>query len=424
MNIMQVNPKMGDTTARRPGLWLPLGLLFASALPDAMVVPVLHDLMVVRYGVSPAASHAFMCINLVGAILVIGLIGRLRQLGTSGSPGKIIAVAALVNALLLALMALPIGFSLTLFVRFLEGAADLIVYAFLFDYLAKAGPNESKGQRMGAAATCLMLGIATGIGLGGWIGSINPVFALWIGAISCLFVAPIALQIRTIVVGESSNETTADSQSQPSLRGPLWPSLVMMFSDRAVVGVLISTVPLFLASRAGLSSGEIGSLIGVSMLMTALGAWPAGRLSDRIGPLRLRLFAGLVYAIAFASIVFTAMESTTMLACAMLAFGIAGAALFASSLMTVVQSGLGPSGMAAYHTSGNLGFLLGPVCAGLTLKYFGGPGIGVYVAIIGGTALMHAISTTIVLFGTSLAWRRLKMPPSDDAELATDLASS
>ena len=44
-------------------------LLFLSALPDAMVVPVLHQLMVERYGVSAAAAHAFMCVNLLGALV-------------------------------------------------------------------------------------------------------------------------------------------------------------------------------------------------------------------------------------------------------------------------------------------------------------------------------------------------------------------
>ena len=312
-------------------------------------------------------------------------------------------------------MALPIGFAATLGVRFLEGMVDMIVYAMLFSLIANAGSPETKGRRMGAAATALMLGIAVGIGTGGFVGSIHPTLSLWFGAVACVMVIPLAI---FLLRGSSDSESIAQGTApvdNPSSRGPLWPALIMMFSDRAVVGVLISTVPLYFATMARFDSATIGRLIGISMLMTALGAWPAGRLADRIGYMRVRLFAGLMYAMGFAAMATTSLISPMATTLIMIAFGLAGAALFACSLLVVCQSGRGPAGMAAYHTAGNLGFLTGPLVAGVTLKLFGGgaPGIGVYVAILGGFAFMHALSTAITFTGVILYERRQAITLTD-----------
>ena len=394
---------MPDAAAAGPSdrslLALPLALLFVSALPDAMVVPVLHDLMVQRYGVTPAAAHAFMCVNLLGALAVVGVIGRLRR---RCGDGAIIAAAAALNAVLLAVMALPIGFTVTLLVRFGEGAADLLVYGFLFDFIARAGRATSKGRRMGAAATCLMLGISAGIGIGGALGTIDSVLSLWLGSLACLLVAMTARPLMRRERWLAAPAAPAAPRG-PLRRASLWPALVMMFTDRAVVGVLVSTVPLYLVAHAGLSSGPIGAVIGLSMLMTALGAWPAGMMADRFGAARLRLAAGLVFAAAFAAIVPTATLGALPLGVALLAFGIAGAALFAGSLSVVIRSGRGPAGMAAYHAAGNLGFLFGPTVAGLALRFTASAATeaGTCAAIITGFALLHLIGTAVAGLGAT-----------------------
>jgi len=394
---------MPDTVAAEPAferrLGLPLALLFISALPDAMVVPVLHDLMVQRHDVSPAAAHAFMCVNLVGALAIVGAIGRIRR---SCGDGAVIVGAATINALLLAVMALPIGFTATLLVRFAEGAADLLVYGFLFDSIARAGRPQTKGRRMGAAATSLMLGIACGIGIGGALGMVDSVLSLWAGALACLLVAAAARGLSRRASRPAAPEAIAARPDACTL-GPLWPALVMMFTDRAVVGVLVSTVPLYLVAHARLGSGPIGAVIGLSMLMTALGAWPAGMLADRFGAVRLRLAAGIVFALAFAGIVPTASLGAAPLGLVLIAFGAAGAALFAGSLSVVVRAGRGPSGMAAYHAAGNLGFLVGPTTAGLVLRFTDGlvAESGACAAIIAGFALLHLAGTAVAIVGSS-----------------------
>lgn len=402
-----------------------MAMLLISALPDAMVVPVLKELMVDRYGVSVGIAHAFMCINLIGALIVVGMINSLRKRqGTA----RLIAFAAGLNALFLAAMAMPIGFIPTLAIRCMEGAVDMMVYAMLFDVIARSGPPQTKGRRMGAAATCLMLGIAGGIGIGGFVGRSDATLSLWLGAGACVLLVPFVL-----VTFRNLSQQDAESKSHrdhdliaEKQRGLLWPAMVMMFTDRAVAGVLVSTIPLYLASIARFDSATIGGLIGISMLMTALGAWPAGRIADRWGYLRLRLFAGVIYAISFAAIVTTSLTSMSYTIVAMLGFGLAGAALFASSLLVVCRSGRGPAGMAAYHSAGNLGFLIGPVTAGFTLDTLGGesPPIWVYASIIVGFAIMHILGTIGTALGIARVRRRQLVQINQSDELASTIPAS
>ncbi len=383
---------------RRAQTLTALAMLFACALPDAMVVPVLRQLLVERYGVSIGAAHAFMYVNLIGALFCVRFIrGWQRRFGDR----ELIFGAALLNGVLLAAMALPIGFAPTLALRGIEGAADLVVYAVLFNRLARLGSASTRGRRMGAAATSMMLGIAGGVGIGGLVGGHNAVLSLWFGAAACLIVAALA----GIVLGRHDNDVNvrtpdihpiADALSN---RG-LWPVMMMMFSDRAVAALLATTVPLYMTSVAGLTSARTGALVGISMLMTALGAWPAGWLVERIGSNRMRRIAGCMYAGGVLSIPFIIHANFGIALAGMIVIGIAGAALFASSLVAVTNSGRGAAGMGGYHTAGNMGFLLGTVAAGslISLLSSGEPGEQVYITILTLYAMFH-FSVTILTTG-------------------------
>src|SRR5690606_26922672 len=132
-------PDVAAWRGPRGGLVWVLFLIFLAGLPDAMVPPVLEGLFVERYGVSDAAAHWFMAVNLVGAVLTLPALAALRRLWP---PAAILAGAAFANAAMLAIMAQPIGFIQSLILRVVEGGADLMVLAVLFDLVAKAGPAE------------------------------------------------------------------------------------------------------------------------------------------------------------------------------------------------------------------------------------------------------------------------------------------
>ena len=99
-------------------------LVGLAAIPDAMVVPVLYDLTVERFGVSDGVAHYFMAINLLGAVLaIIALATIKRRLSSS----VLFISAAVMSAVLMALMAITTSWWLFLAFRCLEGGSDLLL---------------------------------------------------------------------------------------------------------------------------------------------------------------------------------------------------------------------------------------------------------------------------------------------------------
>ena len=143
-------------------------LLVLTALPDAMVVPILEEILVERYGVGPGIAHAFLAVNLIGGLCAIPILGWTAK---RGRPIIAVVVAAAVDAALLAAMWLPIGFGPTIVLRAMEGVADVIVFAVIFDLVGRAGGRGATGLRYGLAAALLSLALGGGAILGGQVAS-------------------------------------------------------------------------------------------------------------------------------------------------------------------------------------------------------------------------------------------------------------
>lgn len=403
------------SSSRKP-LALAMGMLFLGALPDGTIAPLLHDLFVERYGVSAAAAHWFMAVNLIGALLALPLLARLRRVLP---PSAMLAAAAALSALFLAAMALPIGFGWSLVLRIAEGAVDLAMLAILFDLLSKAGAQRTRGARFGIAGTVLLLGVACGVIIGGGIARFSPAFVFCFGAAACFVVAAFSLTraawfdglVRSCPV---VNDTGA-IEAAPS-RTPLWPALLMVCTDRAVAGIVATTLLLYFAHVLEMTPAMRGGLLGGSILLLALGAWPAGLLADRVGHLRLRTLAAIVYAASIMAIPFIAATSVGQawpvgLMIAMACFGLSGAALMPAGMALACRSGRGSVAMGAYHAGGNIGYHLlgiGGAAALLTLLTAAQPAIlfaspdasfhpaaPMYHAVLFTFSAAHLIATTV-----------------------------
>jgi len=376
---------------------LAMALLFVASLPDAMVPPVLRGLLIDRYGASAAAAHWFMAVNLVGALMAIPILAAVRR---RLSPARLLVAAAFANAVLLFALAWPVGLGFSLLLRTIEGAADLLVVAVLFDMISKSTRPKRRGRRLGAAGTLLLTGLACGAMIGGWLGRIDATLIFVAGGAACLALAAAALfsrrQLDRLV--RFCPATEVNLEAVP-LERPLWPALGMVASDRALAGVLTATVPLYLSQAIALSPAQLGGLLAVPLAMMALGAWPAGWLGDRVGHLRLRTIAALFYAAAFTSIPLVAAAGTsalTMLA-PMALIGLAGAALMPTSLAIAGCSSRGSVAMGACHAAGSAGFLAGILGAGALLGLLSAIAREhwTYAGVIAAFAMAHLLVTSI-----------------------------
>lgn len=391
---------LGTPARSRGGLLFVALLIFVACLPDAMLPPTLRGLLVDRLGATPSQAHWFMSVNLLGAFLSIPLLGWLRRVV---GPATLIALAATANAVLLALLTLPISLSTAMWLRCAEGVADMTTLAVLLDLAAKAGAPAGGGRRLGVASTVLLLGLASGAAIGGLLAK-EPTTVLLTGASACALLALSALGGRRLIRSGIASCPAVESSIMRRRSGPpLWTIALMMASDRMLAGLLTSTIPLLLASKLGWSTERVGSMVALPLLVMALGAYPAGLIGDRIGALFTRSLAAVVYAVAIAAIPLVAAHSPTSSPAAMLAvmlvLGLAASALMPSTMTLAARTGRGALAMGTTHAAGNVGYALGIVGAGAMLGLFGGatPGRGDYTTVIQLFALAHLVLTAVAM---------------------------
>ena len=370
-------------------------LVLLSAMPDTMAAPVVKEILVDRYGAYAQDAQVFNAINLLGALVAMPLLAWSRQ---RISPERLVAIASLADALLLWSMACPLGLSWTLALRALEGVTDVMVFAGLFDLVRRASAlHVARG--LGIASTPLLLGLGSGAVAGGAIvrSGDASASAAWVFGVSGLLSVAVALAVlRAAGTAPAGPRMARPEPSAIHDRRPLWPGLAMAFADRATGGLITGTLPVALAQVLGHTATTRGMVVGLPLLLMALGAGPAGWLCDRFGPLRVRMVSGIAYACAFAALPIVSSDSLA-LGATMTVVGLAGSALFASSLALVVGPDDSTLQLGAFRGAGDLGFLCGTALCVVLLHAYGGesPSFDDYRALVLGFAAFHAVTTLI-----------------------------
>ena len=348
-------------------------LLVLTALPDAMVVPILEEILVERYDVGRGIAHAFLAVNLIGGLCAIPILG---WTSTRGRPIMAVVVAAAVDAALLTAMWLPIGFGPTIVLRAMEGVADVIVFAVIFDLVGRAGGRRATGMRYGLAAALLSVALGGGAILGGQIASWEKLNAgleasvFLIGGGACMLAAVLAVLWREPLrrlkgIRMAPEVPLVKKKATP--QAPLWPLLLIAASDRAAGGLLTGTLGIFLASAIGLEPAIRGGLVGSVLLLMGLGAVPAGMISDAFGALRVRLLGSIVFGLGIVILPQVA-EVLPLLVVVMGVMGIGGAVLLPTSLSLLDRLHGGLVGMGGFRAAGDMGFLFGVTVAGLLVS--------------------------------------------------------
>jgi MFS family permease len=356
---------------------LVLLLILLSALPDAMLAVVLRDLFVERYGVPAESAQMFLAVNLLGAGLAVPLVRWLRK---SCPAWSIVVSGALADAALLGLMWLPIGFAPTLVLRVLEGVADVATFAALFQILGQVHDRPA-AWRMGVGASMLVGGLGAGAAIGGAmirLSSMGPTIAFVLGAGSCLATA-LGAWIGAAVLERSAPSAERPECGPPARSGSLWPVLLMAASDRATGAALTAVFAGFLARNLGYDPAQRGLLVGLPLILMAVGAAPAGWVADRLGALRVRTACAVAYAL-----------------------GVAAAPLLPASLSLASRAGRGTSGLAAFRAAGDGGYFLGILAVVTVGALAGGDRMGTQQALMAGFGLLHLACTA----GTVMAMRR------------------
>jgi MFS family permease len=343
--------------------WL-IAAVFLQMLPATLLAPAIRPLFAQLHGGAEGPMHAFMSLNMLGAILTTPLITRLASSAGAVRSARWLMTLAGLDAVLLVLVSLPLSTPLVLFLRTIEGALHLGAATLLLARAAAYKPLVGAGRAMGMAGAAVMLAIAFGSGLGGLLVGESPRLPFLVGASLSLVVA---LAAPGLYASTLPAEPLDAAKARPlSLRDPnVFGPLSAAFVERFTIGLIIVTFALFATRAHGLSDRSIGLLYSMLMLPFALLMYPASRLGDRVPRAALLGAGAVLYGAAIASL---ALAPREFLPLSMMAAGIASSFMYGTVLCyaaTLVAAESRGRMMALVNTAGALGMLLGPMCGGI-----------------------------------------------------------
>jgi MFS family permease len=387
--------------------------MFLSLVPVTLVVPGLAELVIEGHGGSESDAHAFMVVNMLAGILAVPLV--LRWLTRVPDARWLLSLLFVTDALAFVGMAAADSLGGLYLFRLLDGAVHLPAVTLLMVISSRLSGGR-RGRALGALASALMLGVTVGSPLGGWLVRVGAGYVYGVGAALFGAGAALALLFPPVPVAAAGRRSYRwDWRVAES-----WIPLGYAFLDRLSVGVFVSTFTLFLARVHGVDPAARGVLVSLFMVPFSLLCYPAGRLAERIGWVVPIVAGNVLFGVAFASY---GILPPGLLPLAMLASGVAGAAIFAPSLVLVAelsQRGENEGLFGAFQVAGSLGFLLGPAVGGLAVELTrdpsGRPAYEAIFAAVGALALFFSVVAWVVLRRAAAGLARAPLPAAPEPQ--------
>jgi len=259
-------------------------------------------------------------------------------------------------------------------VRFVHGLAAVCVAPVAMAVVAEIAPPHRLGRYMGTLSMALMLGVGAGPMLGGviqdWLG-MNAAF-MTMGALALLTAIGILVFVPRLGRTALPSGVPASSIFQVLGRSPILLAVfVIRFFSAAGQGAVYTFLPLYGAS-IGISSAQVGVLLGVNVLLIALLQRPGGSLADRTRPLLL-----MVGGIALSGLAVAGMPLVPNFSGALvmnIVMGVANGIAVPAALVLAGREGrvvgMG-SVMSLFDAALSLGFIVSPILLGLVLDILG-----------------------------------------------------
>ena len=337
-------------------------LLGLATIPDVMVVPVLSGLTVDRFGISEGDAHYFMAVNLLGALLAIGVLAVLNR---AVSSTLLLLGSAIISSVLMAAMAVTTSWGAFLTLRCLEGGADLMLLAIPLRIIASAGGKERFAGRMGGGFTVMMVGMAIGVMVGGKIGSNDPTMVLWVGAATTLLIALIVAFLRK-TIDNVPTSPRPEPKNCPLLPKE-WIGAGFLALDRGLAALVSTTLPILLASGFAIGSVTLGVALGGMFLALAVFAAPFGILADRCGGGKIRLVASVLCGGSLACLgLLIWLPPVIVLPPCLLLYGVGAAGSLPSAFSVAVRQEASNLVFSSLQAAGQAGYACG-VLGGMVL---------------------------------------------------------
>ncbi len=292
----------------------------------------------------------------------------------------VVTAGAVVVGVSSALAAFAPSFLLLVVFRAAGGAGSAVFFAALLSYLLRTVPKDRVGRVMSVYYGSFNVGIIAGQPFGGlfakWFGLASP---LWIYAIACVVSAVVFWQTIRTPARQPSLVRHQRLRSLPWDR-PFVTVLVVNGAYLWMVGAVYSTlVPLFGNERVHLSLGGVGIGLAIASATEFAVLFPAGKATDRAGrkAVLVPAFVAMVVVVAVLGLASSAVMYMAALGVLGVVSGYAGVppAVMLSDVTSEEARGVA---VGAFRFVGDIGFVLGPLCAGWTAKHLGfGPAFAI-----------------------------------------------
>jgi hypothetical protein len=300
-------------------------------------------------------AHYFMAVNLLGAVLAVGILALLNRRFSSST--LLIGSAAL-SAVLMVAMALSQTWGIMLALRCLEGGADLVLLAVPLRIIASAGEKRRYGGRMGAGFTVMMVALAIGAGIGGGIGQESASLVLWSGAvIMVILLLIVAIMHRTV---DNVPRSPRPYPRHCPLIPKEWLGAGFLALDRGLAALVSTSLPILLASGFAIGSMTLGVALAGMFLALAIFAAPAGILADYYGGYKIRFIAATMSGVSLAGLGLMAwFPPVVVLPPCLLVYGVGAAGLMPSAFSTAVRPEASNLVFGSLQAAGQAGYAAG-----------------------------------------------------------------
>ncbi|RJT06577.1 MFS transporter [Halococcus sp. IIIV-5B] len=290
--------------------------------------------------------------------------GRRVPFIVAGALGGVASYLALVGLATVT----DIGFGAMLVLRFVEGSFTIAAFSLSITMLMDL--EGGHGRNMGAAGIAIGSGTALGAPLGGQLSSVGPLVPIVVAAGLLCLVALLATRLT-----DRAPETTRRGiraaldglRDRPALGLPY----AFGFADRFTAGFFALVGTLYFRRAFDLDAGAAGLVLALFFAPFALGQYPAGRLSDRIGRLVPVVVGSVCYGVTILGVYLA--PTVELAGATMVLLGAAGALVAPATMALVTDLASDDRGtaMAGFNIAGSLGFLVGTVGGGAVADSLG-----------------------------------------------------
>lgn len=367
-----------------PAVRTAAGTTLVIMLGYGLIVPVL-PLFARSFGASRAAVGV-MVTTFGLARLVFDLVGgplvdRLGERRTATAGAVVVGVSS-------ALSAVAPSFVWLVVFRAIGGAGSAVLFAAMMNWLVRTVPARRMARTMTLFYSAFLLGTVLGQPVGGVIGELLGLAApLWFYAGAC-FVAAALIFRRVVDTGGHGEPPPDRSGLAGEVEGPLptaWGRIRGLLSTRAFVVALAANAalfwtlasvrttltPLFASEEVGLSEAGIGGVLGAAAVGQFVVMWKAGALADERGRrvVLLPALLGLAATTALVGFATTPLLLGLVMAALGVATGFAGVA--PGAIVADVAPRRSGTAIGMYRFAGDVGFVLGPLVAGVIAQSAG-----------------------------------------------------